>query len=262
MQYKLKNFKFLNILAGILLLTACFFEDVSAAEKSLISVTMSRSGNVSYVSLAPLYYEARRKGFNSITVSPGDSFENKEPWELRPMELIIYSTCDRVDPEQGSVLDLRPQFLHVNFLLSPHPKDLPAAYYLLPRGLFRMFKQLVFRGGKAYFEEKGTIKLSSGQNTAWSVKISREYITATNPKTDYSIEFSDTANQPLFIQELKSEAVYVGKTPQVTVLLESPSLYVKATYALIHKGARDYQPVKAVNIIKWWNKQQTWCPRK
>ena len=257
MKYKLKVFSFLSLL----LLTACS-SDILAEEKALISVTMSRSGKVSYISISPLYYEASRKDQFPIQVSPGDTFENKKPWELRPMELIIYSTCDRVDPQKGSVLDLRPQFLHSSLLLSPHPKDLPAAYYLFPIGLFRMLKQFIIRAGDPYFEEKGTIKLFNSQNTTWPVNISREYITATNPKTDYSIEFSNVANQPLFIQALKSAAVLMGKIPQVTVLLESQSLYVKATYALVHKGAKDYQAVKAINIIEWWSKQQKWCPRK
>ena len=146
----------------------------------------------------------------------------EKSYELRPMELIIYSTCDRVDPQQGSVLDLRPQFLHSHLLLAPHPDDQPAAYYLLPLGLFRMLKQAI-RGGHPYFKEKGTVKISNIKNTIWPVNITRENITATNPKTDYSIEFSNLADQPLFIHTLKSVAKPIGKNeiPQVTVLLES-----------------------------------------
>ena len=231
-----------------------------SANESLISVTISRSGNVSYLSLAPLLYEAKRKDMSPIQASPETQFE-REPAELRPMELIIYSTCDRVDPQKGSVIGLRPQFLHSSLLLSPHPEDLPAAYYLSPIGLFRMVKQVA--RGKPYFKEAGTITIFNTPNTTWHVHITREDITATNPKNDYFIEFSNTTDQPLFIQSLKSAATPNGKNeiPQVTTLLESPSLHVKATYTLIHKGAIDYQPVKTVNIIDWWSKQQTWCPR-
>ena len=233
---------------------------VFADDESLISVVISRSGNVSYLSIAPLYYEAKRKDMSPIQAPLGTHFE-RGPAELKPMELIIYSTCDRVDPQKGSVLGLRPQFLHSHLLLSPHPDDLPAAYYLLPLGLFRMIKQAV--RGSPYFKEEGTVTVFNTQNTIWPVNIVREDITATNPKTDYSIEFSQITDQPLFIQALKSVAVTDGKNkvPHVTILLESPSLYVKATYALIHKGTKDYQPFKTVNIIDWWSRQQTWCPR-
>ena len=232
-----------------------------SADESLISVIISRSGNVSYLSISPLYYEAKREGMSPIQISLETHFE-KKPTELKPMELIIYSTCDRVDPKKGSVLGLRPQFLHSSLLLSPHPDDLPAAYYLSPIGLFRMFKQAVVRGAP-YFKEKGTITIIDTQNTTWSVNISREDTTATNPKKDYFIEFSNTTDQPLFIQALKKAAAFEGKNkiPKVTVLLESPSLNVKATYALVHKGTKDYQPFKTINIIDWWDKQQSWCPR-
>ena len=40
----------------------------------------------------------------------------------------------------------------------------------------------------------------------------------------------------------------------MTVVLESPSLYVKATYALVHKGARDYQTISSLSLLKWWSK--------
>ena len=228
------------------------------ADESLISVIISRSGNVSYLSISPLYYEAKREGMNPIQAPLGTHFERK-PAELKPMELIIYSTCDRVDPQKGSVLNLHPQFLHSSLLLSPHPDDLPAAYYLSPVGLFRMIKQVI--RGSPYFKEEGAITVFDTQNTIWPVNIIREDITATNSKTDYSIEFSHVTDQPLFIQALKSAAAIENKIPQVTILLESPSLYVKATYALIHKGTKDYQPFKIMNIIDWWNRQQTWCPK-
>ena len=144
MKDKLKAVKLLHLLTGLLFLFACFFV---SAEEALISVVMLRSGNVSYISLIPLHYEAKRKGFPFVQIPSGDSFKEK-----KPMELIIYSTCDRVDPKKGSVLGYRPQFLHSNLLLSPHPKDRPAAYYLSPIGLFRMFKQLLLKGWRPHFE--------------------------------------------------------------------------------------------------------------
>ena len=222
------------------------------AEGGFISVTLSRSGNVSYVSIAPFHYKAERVGEASIQAPPGASFG-------KPMELGLFTTCDRVDPQKGSVIDLRPQFLHVNFLLRPHPNDLPAAHYLSPIGLFRMLKY-AFRG-HPYFEENGTIKLLHIPDAVWDVHITREDTTATSPKNDYSIEFFHPADQPKFIQALQSAVVLVDGIPQVTVLLKSPRLYVKATYALIHKGAHNYQEVKSMNILDWWCKQQTWCPR-
>ena len=225
---------------------------VAFTEERLISVTLSRSENVSYVSIAPLHYEARRDGQNSIHAPPGASFG-------KPMELGLFTTCDRVDPKKGSVIGLRPQFLHVSFLLRSHPNDLSAAYYLSPVGLFRMLKH-AFRG-HPYFEEEGTIKLPRIPDAVWGVHITREDTTATSPKNDYSIEFSHTADQPKFIQTLQSAVVFEKGIPQVTVLLESPRLYVKATYALKHKGAYNYQEVKAINILDWWRKQQSWCPR-
>ena len=257
-------FYFSSLLSGLLLLMACSpsssSSSSSSADESLISVIISRSGNVSYLSISPLYYEAKREGMSPIQASLGTHFD-KKPTELKPMKLIIYSTCDRADPKKGSVLGLRPQFLHSSLLLSPHPDDLPAAHYLSPIGLFRMFKQVV--RGAPYFKEEGTITIIGTQNTNWPVNITREDTTATNPKKDYFIEFSNTTDQPLFIQALKATTALEvkSKTAEVTILLESPSLNVKATYALIHKGIRDYQPFKTINIIDWWSKQQSWCPR-
>ena len=251
-----------NLFGGFifLIISSSVFADENI--EPLISVVISRSGTVSYINLAPLYYETKRKGMSSIQMPPGISPHQKQG-ELNPMQLIIYSTCDREDPQKGSVLGLRPQFLHSSLLLSPHPDDRPAAYYLLPTGLFRMLKAAI-RGSSYYFEEEGVIKVSHSQNTDWPVNITRSDVTATNSKTDYSIEFSIVTDQPLFIQDLISSANPIGKNkiPQVTILLESPSLYVKATYALVHKGTRTYQPIKSISIIDWWEKQQRWCPRK
>ena len=262
MKYRSGLFSFVSLFSGLLLLMACSPSSSSSsasADESLISVIISRSGNVSYLSISPFYYEAKREGMSPIQASLETHFD-KKPTELKPMKLIIYSTCDRVDPKKGSVLGLRPQFLHSSLLLSPHPDDLPAAHYLSPIGLFRMFKQIV--RGSPYFKEEGTITILATQ-TIWPVNITREDTTATNPKNDYFIEFSNTTDQPLFIQALKAAAAPEGKNkiPKVTILLESPSLNVKATYALVHKGTKDYQPFKTINIIDWWSKQQSWCPR-
>lgn len=250
-------FWFLKLIVVFIFLTTSFA--VFADDESLISVVISRSGTVSYLNLSPLHYEAKRKGMSSIQMPPG-IYPNREPGELKPMQLIIYSTCDRKDSPGGSVLGLRQRFLHSSLLLAPHSNDRPAAYYLSPTGLFRMLKEAI--RGKPYFKEEGTIKISDSQSTGWPVNITRSDITATNPKNDYFIEFSNIADQPLFIQALKSEAKPVDKIPEVTILLESPSLYVKATYALVHKGSRNYQAIKSISIIDWWNKQQKWCPRK
>lgn len=256
MKRPLKIFHLLSFLISVLILIISPFV---FADEALISVVLSRSGNVSYVSISPLHYEARREGMHFIQISPGHF--PRPPGELKPMELIIYSTCDRTDPQKGSVLDLRPQFLHAHFLLSPHPNDLPAAYYLTPTGLFRMIKQAM--RGRPYFKEEGTIKLPDAQDAVWPVKISREDTTAASEKKDYSIVFSHSADEPVFIQALRSTARVTGrkKIPKVTVLLESPRLYVKATYALIYKGAKNYQKTKSINIMDWWSKQQAWCPR-
>ncbi len=243
----------MGLFGGVLLLT---IGSAAFADEALISVIISRSGNVSYLNMSPLHYEAKRKGMSPIQVSQGDFSE--KPTEFRPMKLIIYSTC----AQKSSALDIRPQFLYASLLLSPHPDDVPAAHIFSPIGLFRILKQVV--RGHPYVNEKGTIKLSGRQNESWHVDIYREDTTYVSPKEDYHIEFSHITDQPLFIQALKSAAKPTGKNkiPKVTVLLESPSLYVKATYALIHKGAKNYQEVETMNIIEWWNKQQTWCPRK
>ena len=258
MGYPLRFSYFLNPIVFALLLASY---SVSVFSKEyLISEIISHSKNVSYLAISPLSYKAKRKNMGFIQVSPETYFEKKSA-ELRPMELIIYSTCDRVDPQQGSVLGLHPQFLHSHLLLSPHPDDLPASYYLSPLGLFRMFRQIV--AGRPYFKEKGIIRVFNVQDTVWHVNIVRGDITATNSKTDYSIEFSNFTDQPLFIQALKSAAKPESKSkvPQVAILLESPNLHVEATYNLIHKGKRNYQPFKKMNIIDLWNKQQIWCPR-
>ena len=117
---KLKNFYFL-ILKLILFPTFCFsvFADVA-----LISVVTSRNGKVSYINVMPLHYEAKKKDLDPIQVSLGASIDNKKWRELRPMELIIYSACNRGDPQKEAALGFRAQFLQVNFLMSPHPDDL------------------------------------------------------------------------------------------------------------------------------------------
>ena len=258
-------FLFFKWISVTLLLTAC--SPVSSApassssvptgpaDLSLISVVTSRNGNVSYVNLSPLHYEAEKKGLDPIKISPED------PQRDRPMELIIYSTCNRGDPQKEAALGWRAKFLGVNFLLSPHPDDLPAAYYLSPTGLFRMGKEAV--KGHPYFKEEGSLKISGDSDKLWKVNIQRSDTTAVNSKTDYRIELSKEMDQPLFIEALKSAAKpSVKGILQVTVSLESPSLSVKATYNLVHKGARQYQPIQKMSIIEWWSKQQTWCPDK
>ena len=179
------------------------------------------------------------------------------------MELILYSTCNRSTPNQqvDAALGFRAQFLVVNFLMPPHPDDVPAAYYLSPKGLFRMLKEAV--RNHPYFQEEGVIRIAGVHNKIWKVNIQKSDIAFSNPKPDYVIEFSKEADQPLFIQALKSATKLAeNQIPQVTILLESPSLYVSATYALIHKGSRQYQPIKTMNILKWWSKQQKWCPER
>lgn len=254
---KVHLFYFL-ILKLVLLPVFCFSV---LAQESLISVVTSRNGNVSYVNLAPLHYEAKKKGFDLIRVSPENSVDNRKPGELRPMELIIYSTCNRGEPKKEAALGFRSQFLRVNFLMSPHPDDLLAAYYLLPLGWFRMLKEAL--RGHPYFYEEGAMSIAGVSDKSWQIHIQRSDVTAVNSKTDYSIEFSKDADQPLFIQALKQAArAAKNQMPQVTVLLKSPSLHVEATYALIHKGARNYQAIKSMNILKWWGKQLKWCPER
>lgn len=253
----LKSSIVLSLLTGFLLLISCF---PVFADESLISVTMSRNGNVSYVNIAPLHYEAKKKDFNLIQASP-NSMQNRKPGELRPMELIIYSTCNRGDPQKESVLGFRAQFLLVSFLLSPHPDDLPATHYLLPLGWFRMLKEAI--RGHPYFYEEGIIRIAGVHNKLWDVTIKRSDVTAVNSKTDYFINFVNDADQPLFIEALKSAAKppQNSNIPQITLFLESPSLYVNSTYALTYRGSRNYQPIKSINILKWWSKQQAWCPQ-
>ena len=216
---------------------------------------------MSYINIAPLYYEAQKKGLSLIQDTPENPFEKGGQKELRPMELIMYSTCNRGNPKQEAALGFRAQFLGVSFLINPHPDDLPAAYYLSSTGLFRMLKEAV--RGHPYFYEEGVIKIEGVHNKVWKVHIQRSDVTAVNSKTDYSVEFSNEADQPLFIQVLKSAArPDKNNIPQVTVTLESPNLYVRAVYALIHKGTRQYQAIKNMNILKWWSKQQKWCPER
>ena len=251
-------FLILKLIRIILFLTFCFSV---LAEESLISVVTSRNGNVTYINLSPLQYEAKKKDLKLIQVSPENPVDNRKPGELRPMKLIMYSTCNRGDPKRESALGFRAQVLLVSFLMSPHPDDLLAAYYLLPLGWFRMLKEAI--RGHPYFYEEGIIRIDGIHNKIWEVNIQRSDVTAVNSKTDYFIEFAKDADQPLFIEALKSSAKPAkNQVPQVTILLESPSLYVRATYNLIHKGARQYQPIKTMNIISWWSKQQKWCPEK
>lgn len=248
--------KLFNIFIGSTLLLSGFPALADTNKEPLISVIISRSGTVSYISMSPLHYEAKQKDMSTIKMLPGID-PNRKSDELKPMQLIIYSTCDS---EDQSVLGLRPKFLHSSLLLSPHPDDRLAAYYLLPTGLFRMLKEAI--RGHPYFKEEGIIEIPGTKNAKWLVNITRSDITATNSKTDYFIKFSNTTDQPLFIQAVKLAAKPVDKIPQVTILLKSPRLYVKATYALIYKGSRNYQTIKSISIIDWWNKQQKWCPRK
>ena len=257
-EFKVLSTLILKVAAGVLFLTPCFFV---SAEESLISVVHSNNGNVTYINMSPLRYEAKKEGFSLIQVTPENSAEIREPGELRPMELIMYSTCNRGDPQREAAIGFRAQVLLVSFLMSPHPDDLLAAYYLLPLGWFRMIKEGI--RGHPYFYEKGVIRIEGVHNKLWEVTIQRSDVTATNAKTDYSIGISKEADQPLFIQALKSAAKPAeNNVPQVTLILESPSLYVRATYNLIHKGSREYQLFKKVNILKWWGKQQKWCPIK
>ena len=249
-----------NILGGLIFLTMSLVVFAGASDEPLISVIISQSGTRSYLSLSPLYYEAKRKGIGSIQIPSGISPHQKRG-VFKPMQLNIYSTCEREYPKKGSDLGLRPQFLHSSLLLAPHSDDLPAASYLLPRGFFRMLKEVI--RGRPYFKEEGTVKIFD-RDIEWPVNITRSDVTATNSQTDYFIEFSNVTDQPVFIQALKAAAKLVGKNkiPQVVVLLTSPSLYVKATYALIHRGTKNYQNIKLINIVDWWNKQQRWCHGK
>ena len=248
----------LKFILVVFFLSFCFS---AFADISLISLVTSRNGKVSYVHLAPLHYEVKKKGFDLIRVSPESSFDNRKQGELRPMKLVIYSTCNRGESKQEVALGFRAQFLRVNFLMRPHPDDLSAAHYLSPVGWFRMLKEAV--RGHPYFQEKGMIRIAGAHNKTWEINIQRSDVTAVNPKTDYFIEFAKDADQPLFIQALKEASKPAeNQIPQVTVLLESPSLSVKATYALIHKGARQYQAIKTMNILNLWSKQLKWCPQK
>ena len=254
-------FLFLNLrwVVPALLFTA--YSSVSAGDISLISVVTSANGNVSYVNVSPLHYTAKKKDFSLIQISPKSSINNKKQEKLRPMQLTIYTTCNRraSNPEIDLALGFRSQVLSVYFLLSPHP-DEPAVYYLSLRGLFRILKEAIKK--TPYFQEKGTIKITGTQHKPWKVNIQHPGVTYNNPKPYYFIKFSEQASQNSFIQALKLAATPIknSHTPQVTILLESPSFNVKATYALIHKGHRQYQVMKSMNIIEWWSKQQEWCP--
>ena len=241
-------------ISGFLLGGICFF--ALAEEGSLISVVTSRNGKVSYIYLSPLHYEAKKKDLNSIQITPQDSQRD------RPMELIMYSTCNRDHPQKKVALGFRAQFLMVYFLLSQHPDDRRAAYYLLPKAWFRMLKEEI--RGHPHFKEEGVIRIAGVHNKLWEVNIERSDVTGiANPNKDYSINFSKNSDQPLFVQNLLMMAKPSTEgVPQITLILESPSIYVRATYNLIHKGTRQYQPIKSMNIMEWWRKQRKWCPLK
>ena len=260
-KYKLKSFSFLNLkwTVAALLFTTCSF--VLAGDRSLISVVISNNRNVSYINLAPLYYEAKKKNLDLIQVSPGNE-KNIKPGDLRPMELTIHSTCNRGDLQKEAALGFRAQVLLVSLLLSPHPDDMPTAYYLLPLGWFRMLKEAI--RGHPHFQGKGVLRVAGIHNKLWNVNITRSDVTGVaNPIKDYSIEIVKEVNQPSFIKALMLAAKPAkNNIPQVTVSLKSPSLYVRATYNLIHKGARQYQTIKKMNVKEWWRKQQGWCPEK
>lgn len=260
-RHKLKNFSFFNLkwLSFTLLLTTC--SSSVLADRALISVVTSRNGNVSYVNIAPLQYEAKKKNLDPIQVSPGNE-KNIKPGELRSMELTIYSACNRGDPQKEAALGFRAQVLLVSLLLSPHPDDRPPAYYLLPSGWFRMLKEAI--RGHPHFREKGILRVAGLHNKLWDVIITRSDVTGVaNPIKDYSIKIVKETDQPSFIKALMSAAKPAkNNIPQVTVLLESPSLYVRATYNLVHKGTRQYHTIKKMNIIDWWRKLQKWCPEK
>lgn len=228
----------------------------SAEKLPLMSAVISPNGNVSYINIAPLYYETKKKDLDPIKISPQDSQRD------RPMELIIYSTCNRGNPQQESALGLRAQFLMVSFLLSQHPDDKRAAYYLFPNAWFRMMKEGI--RGHPHFQEEGMIRIAGIHNKLWEVNIERSDVTGVaNPNKDYSISFSTDSDQPLFIQALLSAAKSSTEgVPQITLILESPSLYVSATYNLIHTGTKQYQPIQKMDIREWWRKQQKWCPSK
>lgn len=240
----------LKIFTVVFFLSFCF---PLLADRALIGLVTSRNEKVSYVSLAPLHYEAKKKGSKTIQVSPEDSFPAR-----RAMELALYSVCNRGEPEEEAKLGFRASVLGVSLLLSPHPDDVQAAYYLLPMGWFRMLEERL-RGGP-YFQEKGIIKIAS-YNKNWEVNIQRTDVTAGNAKPDYSIRFSKESDEPLFIQALKDSARLKNQIPQVTIFLESPSLFVKATYALRYKGTKQYQDVNSMNIIDIWSRQQKDCPQ-
>ena len=75
----------------------------------------------------------------------------------------------------------------------------------------------------------------------------------------YKISFLNPSSAHLFIHILKSEAEPMGqkKIPQVVILLESPSFYIKATYALIRGNNEEWDKI----IKDRWNKILSWCPR-
>ena len=249
-------FPFLNFKGISIALLTITSLPLLAEDLSLISVVISRNGNVSYIYLSPLHYEAQKKDFKHIQISPQDSQRD------RPMELILYSTCNRGNPQQESVLGFRAQFLMVSFLLSQHPDDKRAAYYLFPNAWFRMLKEGI--RGHPHFQEEGIIRMAGVHNKLWEVNIERSDVTGiANPNKDYSISFSKDSDQPLFIQALLAAAKPSAEgIPQVTLILESPRLYIRATYNLIHKGARQYQPIQKMNLMEWWRKQLSWCPLK
>ena len=75
-KLKLFYFSTLKLIIVVLFLTFCFSV---FAEKSLISVVTSRNGNVSYIHITPLYYQAKKKGFGLIQDTPENPFKNGRP---------------------------------------------------------------------------------------------------------------------------------------------------------------------------------------
>ena len=224
----------------LLILTSSVF-----ASENLISVVISRNGDVSYVTISPLYFDAQRKGQDPVRTKPGASIAQQ-------MELTIYSTCNRTEP----------QVFDVSLLLRPHLNDPEPAYYLSGTGIGRMLKQFALRGGEPFFNEKGTLTLLGVQNAVWPVTIARADFTATGAKGSYSIGFDNPENQRKFIQTFEPIGRYsAGKNPpQAILVLQSPSIQVRATYALIHPSTENYKKFKSVNISNWWSKQLAWCP--
>ena len=231
------------------------FSPYSLADENLISVVLSRNGYVSYATISPLHFEATRKGQDTYRTTSGASLAQQ-------MELTIYSTCNRKYPNEPLKFPtLNRQILNVLLLLRPHSNDPKPAYYLTFTGIGRMFKQLLLRGGKPSFNEKGTLTLQSVENATWNIAITRTDVTATSD-TSYTIEFTNPIEQKTFIQTLTSTTLNYSenKSAKATLLLKSPSIEVKAVYSLIHPGTENYKKLESVNIVDWWTKQLDWCP--